>query len=148
VAVIGGTIAFAGDTYTITGGTTEAEARGQCPRIVRMTAEYQTGGTLLRGHQVSTLTLSPKPTFVLVGKRAGDFASVRVSQGGREVLAAPLDGRRFHWPSKLPPLSEDHQYELALVPRSTGADPVTKRFRVEAPTTPSPSVALTLLKVE
>jgi hypothetical protein len=148
VAVIGGKITFAEDTYTVTGGTTEAEVRSQCPRIVRMSAEYQTGGTLLRGHQASTLTLSPNPTFVLVGKRAGDFASVRVSQGGREVLAAPLDGRQFRWPSRLPPLSADHQYELALVPRSAGADPVTKRFKVEAPTTQFPSAVLTLLKVE
>jgi hypothetical protein len=148
VALIGGTITFTGDTYTIMGGTTEAEARSQCPRIVKLSAEYEMGGTLLRGLQVGTLTLSPHPTFVLVGKRAGDFASVRVSQGGREVLAAPLDGRRFHWPSKVPPLSEDHQYELALVPRNAGADPVTRRFKVQAPTTQSPSVALTLLKVE
>jgi hypothetical protein len=148
VTVIGGTISFAEDTYTVKGGTTEAETRGQCPRIVKLSAEYQMGGTLLRGKQDGPLTLAPHPTFVLVGKRAGDFASVRVSQGGREVLAAPLDGRQFRWPSKAPPLSEDHQYELALVPRSAGAGPVTRRFKVQAPTPQSPSEALTLLKVE
>jgi hypothetical protein len=148
VAVIGGTITFAEDTYTITGGTTEAEARSQCPRIVRLSGEYETAGTLLRGPQYGTLTLLSSPTFVVVGKHAGDFASVRVSQGGREVLATPLDGRQFRWPSKVPPLTEGHEYELALVPRRAGAEPVTRRFKVQAPATQSPSVPLTLLKVE
>jgi hypothetical protein len=148
VAVVGGKITFAGDTYTISGGTTEAESRGQCPRTVELSAEYQTGGILLRGRQVNTLTLSPSPMLVLIGKRAGDFAWVRVSQGDREVLIAPLEGRQFRWPSQVPPLTDDHQYELALVPRKAGAETVTKQFRVQAPATPSSGETLTLLKVE
>jgi hypothetical protein len=148
VAVIGGMITFAEDTYAITGGTTEAETRSQCPRIVRLSAEYQTGGILLRGHLDSTLTLLPQPNFVLVGKRAGDFASVRISQGGREVLTTPLDGQWFRWPGKMPPLTEDRDYELALIPHRAGADSVTRRFKVQTPATKSSGMALTLLKVE
>jgi hypothetical protein len=148
VAIVGGTVTFAGDTYTIQGGTTEVESRTQCPRTVRLSAEYQTGGTVLRGLPGNALTLSPQPSFVLVGKRAGDFASVRIAQGDREVLAAPLDGRQFHWPSQAPPLTAERPYELVLVPRNTGARPVTKQFRVQAAGSQSSSAGMTLLQVD
>jgi hypothetical protein len=148
VTVIGGTITFAEDTYTSAGGTTEVEARSECPRIVRLGGEYDTGGILLRGRPDPTLTLSPYPTFVLVGKRASDFAAIRVSRGGQELLTAPLDGRRFHWPTKAAPLTVGQEYELALVPQRAGTDLVTRRFKVQGPATPSSTMALTLLKVE
>jgi hypothetical protein len=148
VAVVGGTITFAGDTYVITGGTTEAETQSQCPRIVRLSAEHETGGTLLRGRPDSALTLLPQPRFVVVGKRAGDFASVRVSQGGREVLTTSLGGQWFRWPAKAPPLKEGREYELTLIPRRAGADSVTRQFKVRGPSTQSPATALTILKVE
>jgi hypothetical protein len=149
VAVIGGTLTFAEDTYTLKGGTTEAETRSPCPRTVKLSNEYNVGGVLMRGERRDgMLTLSPYPTFVLVGRRAGDFAAVRVSQGGQEVLTAALDGQRFLWPSQALPLSEDGTYELALVPRHPGADSVTKQFKVLASIPQSPSGTLTLLKIE
>ena len=148
VAVLGGTLTFTEDTYTLKGGTTEAETRSPCPRTVKLSSEYNVGGVLLRGGGDSMLTLSPQPTFVLVGRRAGEFAAVRVSQAGQAVLTAPLDGRRFLWPSQARPLTEDRIYELALVPRQPGADSVTKQFKVQASPPPSANGALTLLKVE
>jgi hypothetical protein len=147
VTVVGGAVTFDANAYTLAGGTKESHVRNPCPRTVALRAGGEMAGALLRGGPPVS-TLSTRPSFVLVGQRAGDFASVRVSKEGKEVLAAPLDGRRFRWPMGEALLAKDAEYELALVPRASGADPVTMRFRVKAPSADSSSEALTLVKVE
>lgn len=149
VGVVGGTIMFSAEAYTLTGGTKQLDVRSPCPGAVKLKTggevEVQVAGTLLRGGR---FTLPLQPAFVLVGVRAGDFASVRVSQEGQAVLEAPLDGRRFRWPAEAAPLVVDTEYELALVPTVAGGVPLTIRFKATAPASPPAGEALVLINVE
>ena len=43
---------------------------------------------------------NPVPRM-LVGRRAGDFSSVRETKSGTVLLKASLEGRRFKWPTKV-----------------------------------------------
>jgi hypothetical protein len=147
VAVVGGTITFDADRYHIAGGTKESDTRTPCPRTVTLKAGGEMAGAVLRPGDV-VHTLSTQPTFVLVGKHAGDFASVRVSKAGQAVLEFPLDGRQFRWPTGVEPLAKATRYELTLVSSNTGAIPVTMPFIAMAPTAHPAGEALTLISAE
>jgi hypothetical protein len=149
VTVVGGTVTFGANRYDITGGTKESDVHTPCPRTVTLKAGGEVAGAVFRsGSADGMLTLSTQPTFVLVGKRAGDFTSVRVSKAGQKVLEAPLDGRRFRWPIGVEPLAQATKYELTLVPSSAGAVPVTMRFMAKALTVPPAGEVLTLISAE
>ena len=149
VAVVGSTITFGAETYTITGGTKEREVRAPCPRTVILKAGGEVAGTLIRsGAAGGALGLTTSPTFVLVGPRADDFTAVRVSRGDKGVLEAPLEGRRFRWPIDAAPLAVDTEYELGLVPTVRGTVPVTMKFRTHSPAATPPGDGLTLISAE
>ena len=154
VTTAGGTITFGADAYDLRGGTKEADARGQCPRRVTLKGKGELAGTMMRGigppgiDPKSAFTLSTKPSFVLTGTRAADFSEVRVSKEGKEVLQAPLDGRRFRWPGRAAPLAPDSEYELVLVPLTAGTDPMEIKFRATAPPARPAGEALTLIHLK
>jgi Big-like domain-containing protein len=70
--------------------------------------------TFRAGERVS---LGTRPSFVVVGPRAGDFASVRIKREGGEVLQASLEDGKFRWPSTAPPLESGTTYELLFLAR-------------------------------
>lgn len=149
VAVVGGTISFGGETYTITGGKKESEKRSPCPRKVALKAGGEMGGIMVRSLRIgSSLKFSTRPAFVLVGKRANEFASVQVSKEDKELLQAPLEGRHFRWPKDAAPLSANTYYRMVLIPTVPGAAPVKTKFFVTAPTEGPGGKAMVLIRVE
>jgi hypothetical protein len=146
VTTVGGTVAFGMLTYTITGGSKPEEVRTPCPRTSRVLGGENPGLVMRRPPEVR---LSLSPTFVLVGVRADDFASVRVSHGSTTLLEAPLSGRRFRWPAGTAPLVANTDYELVLVPKGEGKTQVTLKFRTERePATAAAGDELTLISVD
>lgn len=135
VAVVGGTIKFGAETYAITGGKKESEIRTPCPRPVALKAGGEMAGVMLRSAFTNVMVkFSERPAFVLVGKRADDFSSLRVTQEDKTVLEVPLEGRHFRWPKEAPVLAAASGYEMVLNPKVPGAAPAKLRFFVEKPT--------------
>ncbi|MCZ6624435.1 MAG: hypothetical protein O7B35_09455 [Deltaproteobacteria bacterium] len=130
VTVVGGEIKFGAEIYTITGGNKEKDIRTPCPRTVSLKVGVESGGILMRGF--STVILPARPAFVLIGRRAGDFSSLRVSNKGNVVLEVLLKGRRFNWPDNMDPLAEGANYELTLHTTTAGHKPVAMKFIVSA----------------
>lgn len=148
VTVVGGTITFSVDAYAMTGTSHVQTVRSPCPHTVTLQGRGDMAGTLLRQGSPLELSLSTQPTFVIVGPRADDIVSVRVSQGDTTVPEAPLEGRRFRWPVGTPALTTDTAYALILVPSGIGAFPLTTTFKTPAATISPTRAALTILKVE
>ncbi len=149
VIVIGGAVRFEAKTYIIKGGNKEREKQTPCPKTVNLKDGGEAGGVFMRSMMSrNLLTLSPHPNFVLVGKRANEFASVRVSRGAQEVMKSPLDGRRFQWPAQAVSLSADTEYEVALIPADLESLPVIKKFRVKSAKSSQVSQALILIRVD
>lgn len=135
VAVVGGTIRFSKDEYAITGGKKESEIRTPCPRQVALKSGGEMAGVMLRSAFTNVMVkFSERPAFVLVGKRADGFSSLRVTQEDKTVIEAPLEGRHFRWPKDVPPLAAASGYEMILNPKISGAAPAKLRFFVEKPT--------------
>ena len=147
VTAVGGTVAFGGLTYTVTGGNRPVEVRTPCPPTVRLRGQSEMAGVLMRSISPE-VRLSLLPTFVLVGARADDFALVRVSQGGTKVLEAPLSGRGFRWPAGAAPLVANTDYELVLVPKVEDKTRITLQFRAESGTATATGNHLTLISVD
>jgi len=147
VTVVGGKVAFAAYTYTITGGSKPQEVRTPCPPTVRLRGQGEVAGTLMRSI-VPGVRLSTSPAFVLVGDRADDFAAVRVSQGGTILLESPLAGRGFRWPTGAAPLVANADYELVLVPKAADKAGVTVTFRAEGEAPTAAGDQLTLISVD
>jgi hypothetical protein len=123
--------------------------RTPCPRTVTLKAGGEMAGSMFRDISAGkVVTLATQPTFVLVGKRAGQFTSVRVSKAGQELLEAPLDGPQFRRPIGVEPLAKATRYELTLVSSTAGAVPMTMRFVAAAPTVHPAGEALTLISAE
>ncbi len=149
VTVVGGKITFGAETYTITGGKKESERRSPCPPTVALKAGGEMGGIMVRSLQIgSSLKFSSRPAFVLVGKRANEFTSVRVSKEDKKLLEAPLEGRHFRWPKDAAPLSANTYYRMVLIPTVPGSPPVKTRFFVTAPAEAPAGEAMVLIRVE
>lgn len=147
VTVVGGKVAFAAYTYTVTGGNKPEEVRTPCPPTVRLRGQGEVAGTLMRSI-VPGVRLSTSPAFVLVGDRADDFAAVRVSRDGTKLLDAALAGRGFRWPAGAAPLVANADYELVLVPKAAGKAGVTVTFRAEGEAATAAGAQLTLISVD
>lgn len=131
VIVVGGTIKFGAETYAISGGKKESEKRTPCPKVVALKAGAETAGVLVRSGLTGVmLNFAPRPAFILVGKRADDFPSVRVIKDKKVLVEAPVQGRTFRWPSDAIPLPVETNYDLELVPAMSGAAPVKMSFFV------------------
>ena len=148
VTVVGGRIRFGAETYSIIGGTKESDARTPCPRTVTVKPGGEMAGALIRSLGGAGLSMSSRPTFVVAGPRAADFASVRVSRGDTKVLEAPLEDRHFRWPSTAEPLAVGPEYELAFIPTTADAVPVRLKLMI-TPTAVEPAgEALTVIRLQ
>lgn len=147
VTVVGGTVEFETKAYFVKGGKKEKETNSPCPKTVTLKAGGEAGGVLMRSMlSRSDLTFSSRPQFVLVGKRAGGFASVHVSRGDRVILKSPLSTRYFQWPSRSKPLAVGEIYELTLIPADSNSTPLKQSFKV-APANPG-SDGILLIRVD
>ena len=134
VAIVGGMIRFSENDYVITGGKKEAETRTPCPRPVVLKSGGEMAGVMLRSAVNNVMVkFSERPAFVLIGKRADDFASLRIVQADKTVLEAPLEDRHFSWPKDAAPLAAATGYEMVLTPKAAGTAPAKFRFIVEKP---------------
>ena len=141
LTVVGGSVTFTGGQAPILkGGATQADVRGQCPR--KFSATGSDAATVFRGGS-GTIAMSTTPEFILVGRRADEFAALRIKRGDRELLARTLAGPRFSWPADVPPLAPG-AYALDLRPKVSGAASVTVTFEAS---TRSPE-ALTLITID
>jgi hypothetical protein len=147
VTVVGGQVTFQAFTYTSTGGGKAHAVRTPCPPTVRLRGHGEMAGVVLRS-VLPEVRLSTSPAFVLVGDRADEFATVRVSQGGTTLVEAPLAGRGFRWPAGTATLAAQGDYELVLVPKATGKTPVTMKFRAEGDGGTVGGGPLTLISVD
>jgi len=140
LTVVGGSVTFTGGPAPILKGTaTRADVRGRCPK--KFSATGSDAAVVFRG--TSAAGTSTTPEFILVGRRADEFAAIRIQNGGGELIARALDGPRFIWPADVPPLVPG-AYVLELLPRVSGAAPATVNF--EASTRPSD--AFTLIAID
>src|SRR5207244_4270202 len=71
--------------------------RGQCPR--KFSATGSDAATVMRGPPGAPVAMSTTPEFILVGRRAEEFADIRIKSGDRELLTRALAGPRFSWPT-------------------------------------------------
>jgi hypothetical protein len=134
VAVVGGTIKFGEKEYAITGGKKESDTRTPCPRPVALKSGGEMTGVMLRSAFNNVMVkFSERPAFVLIGKRADDFASLRIVQAEKTVLEAPLEDRHFNWPKDAAPLAVASSYEMVLIPKTAGTPQAKLRFFVEKP---------------
>ena len=132
LTVVGGSVTFtSGPAPILKGAATRADVRGQCPR--KFSATGSDAATVLRGGSSAAVTTSTMPEFILVGRRAEEFAAIRIKSGDRELLARTLAGPRFSWPADAPPLAPG-AYALDLRPKKSGAASVTVNFEATANT--------------
>ena len=157
VAITGGMISFSAEGYFQRGGTKQFDVQRPCPRTIRLKASAEMTGGVIRSDQQGApplqpiqpvVVLSTQPAFVLVGPRASDFASVRVSHAGQVVLEAPLEGRRFRWPTGAAPLVAEAEYELTLIPKTTGAAAPTLKFAASAQSSYEPGETNALISLD
>jgi len=160
VTVTAGEVRISKKGYQVLSGTKEVATEGSCPRKVRCSKEQgcETAAILLRslsskGSHVSwvpmeLIPVSTQSTFVLVGKRGGDFGMVQVAKGPRMLREIPLAGRRFLWPRGEAPLIEEAEYTLTFVPRSTEGIPFKVNLTVALPLEGESPNPIVLLRVD
>jgi hypothetical protein len=120
VTVTGGTVTFGLNTYAIATGQIAQESQVDCPQRIRVVGG--TTGVQLRSAAKAAVPLSP--TFVIIGQRAEEFVSLRVSEGAAVVMDEPIRGRRVPWPLTIPPLTSGRAYEILLTPATSATPPV------------------------
>jgi hypothetical protein len=160
VTVSGGAVKFSGQGFDLAGTASKSVVKGTCSRKVKCTSQggCEMAGAMLRGGstrggeerlvRVESVAVSAYPTFLLIGKRGEDFASVRVAKEGKTILEAALEGRQFVWPSSAAPLVPDATYELTLMPRSKEGEPVTVKILTMVPDVKPDQGELLVLRVE
>lgn len=120
VTVRGGRLAFSSERYTLQGGRILDARRTPCPRAIVLSESGEVGGMVLRGSPESAAQgaqaypVPDAPSFVLAGRKAGDFARIRVAQGEVTILDEPIHDRSFHWPAALPRLQPGETYAVTL----------------------------------
>ncbi|MGH2607494.1 MAG: hypothetical protein ACRDHF_00270 [Tepidiformaceae bacterium] len=144
VTLVGGRLIVGVEEYRVSGGT-RSEEDTPCPRAIKLLAAAETAGVLLRGRPAMRLPV--EPAFVVVGPRAGDVASIRITSGSETVVEAPLEDRRFRWPMGRPALRASTQYELVFTFKDQSATPLTLPFLTD-PVGTAVERQLTLITVE
>jgi hypothetical protein len=159
VTLTNGEVRIIEKSYQVLSGTKEVVTEGSCPREVRCSGERgcETAGVLLRSLSsqgsnrrwvpVELIPVSADSTFVLVGKRAGDFEMVQV-KGPRMLKEMPLEGRWFHWPRGEAPLIGEAEYTLTFVPRSTEGSWFEVNLTMRVPVEGEPTNPIVLLRTD
>lgn len=144
VIVQGGQLSFTEQRYLYKGGKVLGSKRAECPKSVAASGASQIGGVVMRSAGGGGVRVTTRPSFVLVGARADEFSSIRISQGDRTIHETALDGRTFHYPDSASTLEKGQSYEVTLTPKD-GAKP--RKFKLKAQGRPKKD-ALTLIRVD
>ena len=120
VTVTGGVLKFAAKGYEATGSAQKSEVRVPCQREIAASGVGEAATGVMRGAAVQQTRVSERPSFVVVGPHADDYASATISRDGKAVASGPIEGRKFEWPSATPAL-QPGAYQVALIPKQNGA---------------------------
>ncbi len=120
VTVKGSRLSFTRQRFLLKGGKILSTKRAECPKSITLSGASQIGGVVLRSAKNSTLRVTTKPSFVLVGAKADGYASIRITLNGKTVLESVLAGRAFLYPDSAPPLENSKIYKVFLKPAVGG----------------------------
>lgn len=145
VTVQGGGVRIDQARYDVVGGRIVADRQQACPQQIRLAANVGTAGALIirGGSTGGAITLSSRPSLVIVGEHAGEFARARIVKGGKPVVELPIENRRLVWPPGQAALDPGEGYSLVLDTRKDAAA-VEKSFAVDD----GAKDALVLLRVD
>ena len=85
---------------------------------------------------------------MLVGPRAGDFVTARITRDDATLGEGPIRDRVFRWPTGATPLAPSGAFELTLVPKAAGERVVTTRFATPAVAAPAGQEPLIVINVD
>lgn len=147
VTVVGGEVVVGQASYRATNGATPVTVRATCPARVRLKEQGESAGIITRSLPPPS-GLSTRPSFILVGARAGTFARFRVARDGTTVLEGSLTGREFRWPADAAPLDAHAEYEIILLRPMPESRRATLKFRPVESSSAGGNMPLTLISVE
>ena len=148
VTVVGGTVNITAASYATRDGK-QSDAAVPCPKKVNVRGGGELGGVVYRSVSMSrALMLQPQAAFVLVGPRATEYVTARITRDDAPVAEGPIRDQVFRWPAGVAPLAADSAFELTLVPARTGDRPVTTRFSTPAIAAPAGQEPLVVITVD
>ena len=148
VTVVGGTVTVTVASYGTRDGK-QSETTMPCPKKVNVRGGGELGGVVYRSVSTSrALTLQPEAAFVLVGPRAAEYVTARITRDDAPVAEGPIHDRVFRWPKGVAPLAPDTAFELTLVPARAGDRAVTTRFSTPAVASPVGQEPLVVITVD
>jgi hypothetical protein len=119
VRVRGGTLSFDAQSFSLRDGLVVESVDSKCPRAVTLGPNLQVGGVMLRGSPApQVISLSIRPSFVIVGGSRRAFTELRIRLEGQILYQAKIKTWRFEWPEARPPLDPSGNYTLELVAAS------------------------------
>src|SRR5207237_4398783 len=90
VTVVGGTVTVTAGSY-ITRGGKQSDAAMPCPKKVNVRGGGELGGVVYRSISANRgLTLQTEAAFVLVGQRAADFLTARLTRADAQAAQGQL----------------------------------------------------------
>ena len=148
VTVVGGSVTVTATSYVTRDGK-QSDAAMPCPKKVNVRGGGELGGVVFRSISANrALTLQTEAAFVLVGQRAADFLTARITRDDAQVAEGPIRDQVFRWPAGAPPLTPDTAFELTLVPTRAGDQVVTMRFVTPAIAAPAGQEPLVVISVD
>jgi hypothetical protein len=148
VTVVGGSVTVTAASYVTRDGK-QSDAAMPCPKKVNVRGVGELGGVVYRSISANRgLTLQTEAAFVLVGQRAADFPTARITRDDAQVAEGPIRDRVFRWPAGATPLAPDTAFELTLVPARAGDRAVTTRFSTPAIAAPAGQEPLVVISVD
>lgn len=114
VVVEGGRLSFSAQNYTARQGKVADVRSARCPKEVALGSDTQVGGVVLRAAGGKALKIAPRPTLLLVGKRAGTVSGLRLLKG--EVEQGRFEGQPGPnaWPDGARDLKVKGRYVLEI----------------------------------
>ena len=148
VTVVGGTVTVTASSYATEDGK-QSDAAMPCPKKVSVRGGGELGGVVYRSVSTSrALMLQPQAAFVLVGPRAAEYVTARITRDDAPVAEGPIRDQVFRWPAGVAPLAPDTAFELNLVPARPGDRVVTTRFSTPAIAAPAGQEPLVVINVD
>lgn len=148
VTVVGGTVTVTAASYVTRDGK-QSDSVMPCPKKVNVRGGGELGGVVYRSVAANRgLTLQTQAAFVLVGQRAADFLTARITRDDAPVAEGPIRDRVFRWPADATPLAPATTFELTLVPTRAGDRVVTMRFATPAIAAPAGQEPLVVISVD
>lgn len=146
VTVVGGAVTVTAASYATRDGK-QSDVVMPCPRKVSVSGSGELGGVVYRSVANRGLTLQSEAAFVLVGQRASDFVTARITRDDAPVAEGPIRDQVFRWPAGTTPLAPNTAFELTLVP-AAGERVVTTRFSTPATAAPAGQAPLVVISVD